>query len=166
MRVPTRKPGKYANQKLDPNVTMDKFNELKANLEKLKKHVRPRAIEEMSRLAAMGDFSENVGYQMAKGKLRGINDKIDEIENFVAKAKIIDPKQNTEKVQLGHSVTIEIDNKIRTYQILGSAETDPTLGVISQNSPLGSALLNKRVGDIVEVQMPKTTMTCKIIKIE
>lgn len=165
MQVPIRKKETYVKPKPDPYITEAKFLELKNKLERLKSHTRPQAAEEVKRLAEMGDFSENVGYQVAKGRLRGLNQKILDIEDHLKNALIFHPNKNTQVVQLGHSVTIEIGNKQKTYTILGSSETDPTTGVISHNSPIGAALLGHRVGDLVKAQLAAKEIEYKIIKI-
>lgn len=152
MRTPKRKPGKYAFQKIDYYITPEKYKRLKAELENLKKIKRPPAIKEVKRLALMGDFSENAAYQIAKGKLRSINNRILKIQDFLNNAEIISSSLNKDKVSLGNLVTLESEGKIINYQILGSAETNPEKGIISQNSPLGKKLLGKKIGEIVKTQ--------------
>jgi len=166
MRVPTRKPGKYAGLKPDKYITKAKYDELQQKLKKLKKYSRPRAIEEVKKLALMGDFSENFAYGMAKGRLRGINQRILDIENRIKRAVIIKPLKNKETVQLGHQVTLEVNSKQKTYQILGSTETNPLGGIISHNSPIGAKLIGKRAGDIIKIKLSKKKVNYKIIKIE
>ncbi|MFH1187491.1 MAG: GreA/GreB family elongation factor [bacterium] len=164
MQIPKRKPGKYANQEQDLHITRAKFDELTRGLEKLKKTTRPYLIEEVKRLALLGDFSENFEYQNAKGRLRGINNKILETEYLLAKAIIIELGKNG-IVQLGSSVSIEISGKQKTFLILGSKETDPSKGIISHNSPIGSALIGRRVGDIVKIYLADKEIECRITKI-
>lgn len=165
MRVPIRKPGKYAHLKADTHITDAKFNELKNKLEKLKK-AQPLAADEMRRLAEMGDLSENAAYQIAKGRLRGINDNIVKIENFLNQATIIAPTKNSDKIQLGNTVTLEINGKQITYLILGSSETNPGKGIISHQSPLGTALLGRRVGDKIKIRPMGREVEGLVIKIE
>lgn len=164
MRVPTRRSEKYPRPKPDPHLTEGKFNELKNKLEKLKKS-RPYAIEEVKRLALMGDFSENFAYQMAKGRLRSINQRILEIEDHLNRAIIIKPVKNLETVQLGTKVTIEVFGRQETYLILGSSETNPSEGIISHNSPVGSALIGHKVGNVVKIKLVNKEIEYKIIKI-
>ncbi|MEK9132853.1 MAG: GreA/GreB family elongation factor [Patescibacteria group bacterium] len=166
MRVPYRKPGKYSQIKSDPILTEGKFTELKNKLNRLKNLSQPRAIEEVKRLAELGDFSENVEYQIAKGRLRGINDSILKIENQLKHAVIITPQKQIETVQIGHKVTVQSDNKARTYQILGSSETNPHKGIISYNSPIGAALIGRKVGDVVKTKVDHNEVAYKIIRIE
>lgn len=166
MQVPYRKPGKYAMMKSDPMLTVEKIKELEAKLERLKNYSRPKGAEEVKRLAEFGDFSENVEYQLAKGKLRGINNAITTIENQLKNATIIEPNSQHEVVQIGHQVTIENNGKEKTYLILGSTETDPQKGVISHVSPLGSALIGKKIGESVELKITNKDVCYKITKIE
>ena len=165
MRCPSRKPGKFTNLKIDQHLTQKKLDEFKAKLARLK-NKRPLVAEEVKRLALMGDFSENVSYQIEKGRLRGINQGIIEIEDLLKRAVIIEPQKNISTVQLGHKVAIESNGKQKTYQILGSSETDPLKGIISHNSPIGKGLLGRRVGDIVEIQLGNKNVKYEIITIE
>jgi len=165
MRVPIRKPGKYTHDKPDPHLTEEKFIELKRKLENLKKSVIPAA-DEVRRTAAMGDLSENAAYQVAKGKLRGINERILELDAHLKHAVIIQTIKNTETLQLGHTVTIEMEGKKHSYLMLGSTESDPLKGIISHNSPIGSALMGHKVGDKVKVRLKSKEIECTIISIE
>jgi transcription elongation factor GreA len=164
MRVPIRKPGKYTHDKKDPHITQDRFNALKTDLERIKKVVQPRLRAEVERLALFGDFSENAEYQIAKGRLRGINRRIDEIEDLLKRAVIIRPKKGG-AVGLGSTITVESSGKTRTYRILGSTETDPQRGIISHNSPIGSALMGKREGEEVTVRLADKIVKYKIVEI-
>ncbi len=163
MRTLDRKSEKKSQLPADPMITKAKFLELQEKLDYLKTKARPQTAAEVARLAEMGDFSENYAYQAAKGRLRGINNNILKLEHQLNRAVIITPT-NSDRVQVGHTVTVECDGKEKTFQILGSSETDPTRGIISQNSPIGSALLNKKIGDIVIITTNKT-IEYKIIAI-
>jgi len=165
MRVPIRKKETYVKPKPDPYLTEAKFQELKNKLEKLKNYTRPQAAQEVKRLAEMGDFSENVGYQVAKGRLRGLNQRILEIEDHLKNAIIFRPNKNTQVVGLGHTVTLEVNGKEKTYTILGSSETNPNAGIISHNSPIGSALLGHSAGEQIKIKLADKEKIFKIIKI-
>ena len=164
MQIPYRKPGKFSLIKRDPQLTAAKFDELKKQLEKLK-IIKPEAAAEVARLAELGDFSENAEYQLAKGRLRGINYRMLEIESELNQAEIITPQKDIEIVQLGHTVIVEAEGSQKTFQILGSAEANPAKGVISHNSPLGAALVGRKVGDKVAVKLASKEVTYTIIKI-
>ena len=154
MRVPIRKGGQY------------KLTELKNQLKKLKEIIQPELAKEVKRLALMGDFSENAAYQIAKGRLRGTNEKIDKIAKQIAEASIINPSKTIDKIEIGHLVTIVSSEQTKKYRLLGSSETNPAQGAISYQSPLGSALLNKKVGEIAQVKINGQVTEYKIIAIE
>ncbi len=147
-------------------LTAEKARELENKLDRLKNFSRPKAAEEVRRLAELGDFSENVEYQLAKGRLRGINNGILSIENQLKHAEIITPQQQTDTVSIGHTVTIHNGKNNKTYLILGSSETNPQQGIISHISPLGSALLGKKINDTVQVKTGDRETSYKIIEIK
>jgi transcription elongation factor GreA len=166
MRVPIRKAGNLPQLRFDPRMSQEKYDELTAKLAHWKKTVHPRLAEEVRRSGQFGDFSENAEYQIAKGKLRGLNNRIDELQTLLNKAQIIKPNKNADRVELGHFVTIEVNGKQIRYQLLGSTQTNPTKGIISTHSPLGQALLNKQVNDTIFVTLPNKTISYKIVSIE
>ncbi|MFA6486175.1 MAG: GreA/GreB family elongation factor [Candidatus Magasanikbacteria bacterium] len=165
MQTPYRKPGKYTNLRPDPLITSDKFLELQNELRHLK-HIQPKAANDVAAAAKNGDFSENAEYQLAKGRLRGINDAIFRLEQQINQAEIITPKNNFNQVELGHRVIVESGGKQKTFLILGSAETSPENNVISRHSPIGSALMGHSVGDTVAVKLFNKEVNYKILKIE
>lgn len=166
MRVPIRKAGKYTFLKSDPYMTQAKLDELKNNLNKLIDEVRPRLAKEVKRLSQFGDFSENTEYQIAKGKLRGINSKILKLEKETSEAKIIETNRKLSQVEIGALVTVEVSGTKKQYRILGSSETDPAAGVISYQSPLGKVLMNKKVGDVAIFEHNNQKTEYRILKIE
>ena len=165
MQIPYRKPGKFSQIAVDPLMTTAKLNELKKELEKLK-YIRPRAAADVAQLAELGDFSENAEYQLAKGRLRRINNAILRLEREVNNAEIISVDKDVYVVQLGHTVTVECEGKQKVFQILGSSETDPSRGIISQHSALGSALLGHKIGETVKVQLASRGVEYKIIAVK
>lgn len=165
MQIPYRKPGKYSHLVQDPNITGARAVEIEKKLEKLTKIIRPKQADEVALLAQGGDFSENAGYQAAKGRLRAINEKILNYESQLRRAIIIKP-QKSDTVQLGNTVTIFDGTKEISYTILGSMETDPQKGIISQNSPLGEKLLGRRVGDVITNTVGNRQTQYTILRIE
>lgn len=127
-------------------MTQAKFEELTQKLEHLKKVTRFKWMEEVAILAEGGDFSENAGYQAAKAKLRSINDAIHYLEEHLKKAIIIS-KNNSGRIDIGSTVTLEVNGKEKIFTILGSSEIDLSQNIISHNSPIGAALLGKREGE-------------------
>ncbi|MFA5248684.1 MAG: GreA/GreB family elongation factor [Patescibacteria group bacterium] len=165
MRVPTRKADKYLKGKTDPRITAEKFLELQKNLERMKK-IRPALAAEVKRLAADGDFSENAAYQIAKGRLRGLNQGMLDTEEMIKCAEIIRPNKNKNIVSVGSFVELELNGKIKKYQILGSTESNPGAGIISDRSPLGQALIGKHIGEIIKIKLAQKTVEYKVTRIE
>lgn len=163
MRIPIRKPGKYADLHRDPHMTQEKFDELQQQLTRLLR-ARPEAANEVKRLAEMGDFSENAAYQLAKGRLRGLNQRIMEITDHLKQSKIIYPAVSG-IIQLGSTVTIEQGGKQQTFQILGPTETNPVRGIISHKSPLGAALAGKQAGDTVQFKIGSEVREVRVVQV-
>jgi transcription elongation factor GreA len=166
MQIPKRKSEqKNPPRKIDPHITSEKYNQLKKELEKIKKFSQPPAAKEVIRLAEMGDFSENAAYQMAKGKLRRLNQRLLEIEDQLTHSIIIEPPTDSSVVQLGSKVTIENSGQEQTYTILGSEETNPGQGKISNSSPIGMQLMGQKVGQKIRLKIKNKEIEFKIIKI-
>lgn len=165
MQVPRRKPGKYTHYKIDPYLTPAKLQEFKDELARLKTTAQPRAISEVKRLAEMGDFSENAAYQIAKGRLRGINERLEELEEAVNHAVVIAPGDSAGGVQIGSTVTVLMAGQEKTYQILGSTESDPSRNIISFTSPIGAALIGKKIGESITIQLADKEVACEIRRI-
>ncbi len=164
MRIPYRRPGKFSQIKPDPLMTKEKLLELQNKLARLKK-AQPTAMAEVSRLAELGDFSENAEYQLAKGRLRGINNNILRLEQQINQAQIIKPKTDG-TIDVGNTVTLEINGIKKIYLILGSSQTDPAQGIISHLSPIGQALLGHQIGDALEITINNRKNTYKILEIK
>lgn len=163
MQIPKRR-GDFKGYAQDPRMTQKTYDDMKAKLERLKKTTRLRLMKEVATLAEHGDFSENAAYQIAKGKLRGVNDAIHYLEEHLKKAVIISPAQSG-KIEIGSTVVVEVNGQKKTLTILGSAEADPLKNIISYSSPLGAALLNKRAGETVRVVNKNGATDYIIIKI-
>ena len=136
---------------------MSKIELTKEGSEKLQKEYRhlidierPEVIEQLTVARAQGDLSENADYDAARNRQAEIEARIKEIENILANAKIIDGSTKSGKiVALGSVVEIKdlSDDSIATYTIVGTVEANPIKGLISNVSPLGHAIVGKRVGD-------------------
>lgn len=166
MRIPKRKPSRYSDVNPDPYLTKEAILKLKEELNRMLNKTRPKLIEEMQLAASNGDFSENHAYQMAKGRLRGLNHRMLIIEEQLKQAIPIEDNKKDGIIRIGSTVTLEINGKQRVYQILGSQETNPTSGKISHISPLGKAILNHKAGEIIPVQTEQRTVEYKIISVE
>lgn len=149
----------------------------KAGLEKLKVELKEyqdvRRKEVAARLKeaiAYGDLSENSEYEEAKNEQAFVEGRIVELEQMIANAKIItDDKRGEDTVQIGTTVTVQNlteEDEPETYTIVGSTEADPINHRISNESPIGSAILGKAKNDVVRVKVPAGVFEYKILKIK
>ena len=140
---------------------------LKIELEELKGPRREDISQRLRSAIQMGDLSENADYHKAKEDQGFLEGRIQEIEAILRNAVIIEKSANTDVVSVGDHVTIqENDFPPETYQVVGAREADPRNGRISNESPIGSAIMDHKVGDIVEADTPGGRMKFKILKIE
>jgi transcription elongation factor GreA len=145
------------------------YKKLQDELKYLVDVAREEIKVQLAEARAQGDLSENADYDAARGKQAEVEGRIKEIENILANADIIEEsKASTKKVGLGSTVTIRYvdeDRKDQSFMIVGTVESDPVNGKISNSCPLGEALVGKTVGDIVEVKAIRTYKV-EILKIE
>jgi len=147
-------------------LTQKGFDDLKIEHEDLLKNKKPKAIERLSKARSMGDLSENSEYTAAKEELAFVEGRVREIEEILNNAQVIENNHVGNLVQVGSSVTVQTDGKSELFQIVGEFEADPMNKKLSQNSPIGQALINKKVGDLVEVDIPAGKIQYKIIEIK
>jgi transcription elongation factor GreA len=113
-----------------------------------------------------GDLSENAGYDAAKSEQAFVEGRILTLEEMLKHAQIIENDGHTDSVSLGSTVTVqEVSYGPESFQIVGSAEVNPSEGRISNESPLGQALLGRRVGETVEVNAPGGISTFQVLEI-
>ena len=149
-------------------LTLAGYKKLEEELDYLIHVVSEEVKVQLAEARAQGDLSENADYDAARGKQAEVEGRIKEIENILANAEIIEEgKTSTKKVGLGSTVTIRFvdNNKEVSYMIVGTVESDPVNGKISNSCPLGEALVGKTVGDIIEVKAIKSYKV-EIVKIE
>lgn len=112
-----------------------------------------------------GDLTENAEYQSARADQERNEARISELENIVQNAEIIRKPRGDSKVQLGSTVKLKGTGKSKEFQVVGTVEADPLSGKISDESPIGQAMLGKKVGDTVEITTPTDTHAYKIASI-
>lgn len=152
MQIPKRRAQALKiHESESPYVTKEKLVRYEAELRDLEKHLRPPVVEELSRAVRMGDLSENAEYQDAKSRLARMDGRIFSLKEKIKNAVVIDERATDGVIRIGSTVTVYSEAGAKTYQIVGPQETNPTKGRISHLSPLGSALLNHRAGDSVQV---------------
>jgi len=149
-------------------LTSEGLEKLEKELEYLKTVKRQEVAAEIKVALGYGDLSENSEYDEAKNKQAQMEIRIVEIETMLKNAKVIDEAEiSTDTVSLGCTVTVydvEFEEELE-YSIVGSTEADPSNGKISDESPVGAALLGKKVGDVVDAPVPAGTIQLKIVAI-
>src|SRR3972149_3502927 len=139
---------------------------LRAELAELTGRRRQELAKRLRAAIQMGDLSENADYHKAKEDQAFLEGRIQEIEAILRMAVIIEKKQS-DVVTVGSHVTIqEGDSPPETYHVVGAKEADPRNGKISNESPIGKALIDHKVGDVVEAETPSGRIKFKILKIE
>ena len=138
-------------------LTAEGLKKLELELEELKTVKRKEIAEKIKIARDFGDLSENSEYDEAKNEQAQIEEKIIKLDNMIANAKIIDEVElDTKTVNVGATVTlVQVESKKKLeYKIVGSAESNPLEGKISNESPVGKAILGKKKGNKVQVQLP------------
>lgn len=149
-------------------LTIEGYERLKAELEQLKGPARQQLAARLRAAIQMGDLSENADYIQAKEEQGFVEGRIIELEAIIRNHVIIDESErHREKVEIGAHITIQEDDfPEETYHLVGPKEAAPHQGKISYESPIGQALLGRRVGEKVTAQTPGGILYLKIIKIE
>ncbi len=145
------------------HLTQDGVKELEAELKDLVAQ-RPAIAERIKTAREFGDLSENAEYSSARQEQERVESRIAEIENILQNVEIIKKPKGDNKVQLGSKVTLK-NGSTKEFQVVGTVEADPLNGKISDESPIGQALLGKKVGDEVEITTPADTTTYKVTAI-
>lgn len=148
-------------------LTAEGLEKIKAELKELTGERRAELAARLRSAIQMGDLSENADYHKAKEDQAFLEGRIQELEYLVRNAVVIEKSGNRDVVSVGDTVTIqEADYPAETYHMVGPKEADPRNGRISHESPIGRAVLDRRVGDVVDVETPQGKIKFKILKIE
>ncbi|MCC6313422.1 MAG: transcription elongation factor GreA [Thermomicrobiales bacterium] len=149
-------------------VTREGLERLKSELEELREVKRPQIIAAIAEARSHGDLRENAAYDAAKHDQAMNEKRISDLETLLRNAEILDERArgDTSIVRLGSTVVVEIEGDEERYTIVGAIEAKPTRGLISNESPVGSALLGKRPGQEAWVQTPRGQSIYKVLRIE
>lgn len=154
----------------DVLVTKEGLKKLQEELTHIKGAGRKEVAARLKEAISFGDLSENSEYEEAKNEQAFVEGRIVELEKMISNAKIIkDDKKGADSVQIGTTITVQNiteNDEPETYTIVGSTEANPVEHKISNESPIGSALLEKKKGDVVKVKVPAGVFEYKIIKIK
>jgi transcription elongation factor GreA len=152
-------------------LTRDGYTKLQEELEYLRTKKREEIANRLHEAMEGGELIENAEYEAAKNEQAFVEGRIKELEILLATARVIDDEavrhQASGTVQVGSTVTIQEENlEPEIYTIVGAAEANPVNGKISNESPLGKALLNRKVGEKVQVDAPAGSFTVHVIKVD
>ena len=145
-------------------LTKDGVAELKAELFELTSQ-RSDIAERIKTAREFGDLSENAEFQSARQEQDKNEARIGEVEHILSSVEIIKAPRGASKVQIGSTVKLKNDGKTKQFQVVGTVEADPLNGKISDESPIGQALLGQKLGDHVEIATPTESTKYKIIEI-
>lgn len=148
-------------------LTQKGLEALKKELEELLKDKRPKLVDRISNARAQGDLSENSDYQNAREELEFLEGRIDELEAVINSATVVsDSGSSNGGISVGTKVTVRVNGVKHTYEIVGDWEADPMNKKISPTSPIGSALVGKKIGDKFEVEAPAGKLSYEIVSLE
>lgn len=144
-------------------LTKEGVAELKGELESLVAERGPVA-ERIKTAREFGDLAENAEYQSARQEQEKLETRISEVQYILQNVEVIIKPKGDSKVQIGSQVTLK-NGKTKKFQVVGTVEADPLNGKISDESPIGRALLGRKLGDEVEIKTPAETATYKVVEI-
>lgn len=143
------------------------LNLIKEELKVLKLEKRPEVVQQIKEARSLGDLAENSEYHAAREEQAILEKRISEIEYMINNSVIIEEKPS-DKVKLGSTVVIKYveDGELETYKIVGSMEANPFENLISNESPIANAIMNKKVGALVSVESPNGKYDVEIVEIK
>ena len=140
---------------------------LKKELKDLVEKDRPRVVKRLGRARGEGDLKENSDYHSAKDELEFLDGRIDELRHVVDYAQVVGDGGSTDQVSVGTRVTVRNGDGVEhIFDIVGQWEADPIKKKISHESPLGKALVDRKIGDKVQVEAPAGNIVYEILKVE
>ncbi len=147
-------------------LTPEGASKLRAELEDLQGRGREELAVRLRFAIQQGDLSENADYTVAKEEQAFLEGKILELETILQNATIVDPDGSCEQVEIGNTVVVSIDGREpETFHIVGMKEADPRQRKISHESPIGNAIIGKRVGELAEAETPGGKLKVKVLEI-
>ncbi len=147
-------------------ISQDGYNKLKEELEYLTTVKRREIAQRIEKAKELGDLSENAEYHEAKEAQAFNEGRIAEIKALLKNVTVVENDNNKDVVGMGSKVTVEVNGKKKIYTIVSFNEADPLEGKISNESPIGKALIGRKKGEVVSITTPRGEMEYKIIKIE
>ena len=153
---------------MDYYFTKERLKQLEEEVEQLKTGGRQEVSDELRSSKELGDLKENAQYIEAKEAQQKLEKKINELEQMIRNAVIIDDKRikkDNDEVQVGSTVEVSKNGEKKEFYIVGSNEANPQEGFISNESPIGQALVGSKEGDEISLETPKGSVKYKVLKI-
>jgi len=147
-------------------ISTEKLDELKFKLRSLELDGRKEIARRLDEAKKLGDLAENSEYTTAREDQERNERKINELEGIIKNAILITAPISTSSVRIGATVDVTIDGKKEVFRIVGSQDSNPAQGEISNQSPIGIALLGHKIGDVIDVKTPRGVKSIKIIRIK
>jgi transcription elongation factor GreA len=147
-------------------LTKEGLANLQREYDLLVKTKRPQVTQRIQNAREFGDLAENSEYDAAKEEQSLLESRISELENVLKRTQLIEEEEKGDFVVIGSTVVVEIDNEKDEFTVVGTMEADPAKRRISNESPVGAALLGARVGEVVEVATPIIRARYKILEIK
>jgi transcription elongation factor GreA len=148
-------------------LTREGYHKLQEELDFLRVQKREEIANRLHEAIEGGELIENAEYEAAKNEQAFVEGRIKELEIILATARVIDEAHLAENIQVGSKVTIQEEGgEPEIYTIVGAAEANPTEGRVSNESPLGKALMSHKSGDSVQVEAPAGPFTVQVVKVE
>lgn len=147
------------------HLTKEGLDTFEKELAELKEVKRPKVVDRLSNARLQGDLSENSDYHNAKDELVFLDGRISELEDVLRHAILVKHTKSV-GVSLGTKVTLRFNGNTHIYEIVGEWEADPMKKKVSDSSPLGQALIGKKIGDRIDVEAPAGKISYEVISIE
>lgn len=147
-------------------ITESGLKKLEDELDERTTTIRQKIADAIKEAKEQGDLSENAEYSAAKQQQTENESKIAELEAMIKSVKVVKHDRKSSMVQVGSKVTVKVANKEMIFEIVSTNEANPTFKKISNESPIGSALIGGKVGDEVNVEIPNGTVVYKIVAVE
>jgi transcription elongation factor GreA len=147
------------------HLTQEGLDELTAELTELKSDKLPSLIERVKVAREQGDLSENSEYHAARDELAFVEGRIEELEELISRAQLVKRSSGGDTVSIGYKENVKSNGSEHTYHVVGKYEADPMNKKISDESPLGKALLGRKIGEEVQYEAPVGKIIYEVLKI-
>lgn len=146
-------------------VTPEGLKKLQEEYKELTEERRAEVVQRIQKARELGDLTENAEYTAAREEQARIEGRILELGAFLKKAEVVKKKKNCQQVGIGCRVKVHLEGQDQEFKIVGATEADPSQGKISHESPLGHALLGKKIGDQIKVAAPGGHVVYKVLAV-